>query len=113
VQHLVVLEIVQQRRRREVRIAGEKNSGALCKMRRVLFQTADQRVERHLGATRLVVKQPRAASPGQDQEHDDRAEQHRHIGPFDELHRRRDKEEAIDQNQRQNHRQRRPDGPTP
>ena len=54
VQHLVVLEIVQQRGRREVRIAGEEHRGARHDVRRLLLQAADQRIDRHLDAARLL-----------------------------------------------------------
>ena len=63
VQHLVVLEIVQQRGRREIRIAGEEHGGAGDDVRRLFLEALDQRLERHLDATGLVREQPRAAPP--------------------------------------------------
>ena len=49
VQHLVVLEVVQQRGRRELGIAGEEHRGAGHDVRRLLLQAVQQRLERHFG----------------------------------------------------------------
>ena len=110
VQHLVVLEVVQQRGRRELGIAGEEHRGARHDVRRLLLQAVQQRLERHLGLARLVGKDARAAPPGQDQQHHGDAEQQRHPGAFQQLEQVGGEEVAVDDDERHHQQRRLPAG---
>ena len=64
VQHLVMFEIMQQSGGRETGIAGQKYRGARHGMRRLLFQTAEQRLDRHFGAPRFIAQDSATTPPG-------------------------------------------------
>ena len=113
VQHLVVLEIVQQRGRREFGIAGEEHRGARHDMRRLLLQAVQQRFERHLGLARLVGEDAGAAPPGQDQHHHEDAEQQRHPGAFQQLEQVGREERGVDEHQRHHQQRGLPGRPSP
>ena len=85
VQHLVVLEVMQQRGRREIRIAGEEHRGAGHDVRRLLFQVADQRVDRHFDPARLLNKNAASTLPGDDQQNHEGTEQNRQPRTIEQL----------------------------
>ena len=73
VQHLVVLQAVEERRRRAGRIAGQEDRRARNVRRRLLFQIPDQVEKRHLQTTGLFEQDARAPPPGQHDDHQARS----------------------------------------
>ena len=57
VQNLVVLEIVQERGRHEIGIAGQEHRGALDDVRRPLLEALNQILQRHFGAAGLLERE--------------------------------------------------------
>ena len=113
VQHLVVLEIVQERGRRIFRVAGEKNRRPRHDVRRLLFQTLHQRLERHFRAPRLEGQQPRPAPPRGHDQHDREAEHDRNPRAFQDIDEGRGDKDRIDENERHHQRRRAPERPAP
>ena len=113
VQHLVVLEIVQQRGRREIRIAGEEHRRARHDVRRLLLQAADQRIDRHFDAARLLNQDAAAALPRDDQQHHQDAEQDRQPRALQELQQVRGQERRVDEDERHHQQRRLPPLPLP
>ena len=74
VDDLVVLQIVQERGRRAVRIAGQEDRGAGHAVRRLGVEPGDEIAQRDLDAPRLLREDRRAASPGQHHQHQRAAE---------------------------------------
>ena len=109
VQHLVVLEAVQQRRGRAFRIAGEKHRRPRNPLRRLSLQHAHQIVERRLEPAGFLEQEPRAAPPRVHHQHDDAAERQRHPAALDDLEHVGGKKSQIDEEERQ-HQRRRGDG---
>ena len=85
VQHLVVLEIVQQRGRCELGSLVRNTAVPLHDMRRPLLQTLDQDIERHLVTAGLAGQDGRAAAPRPYQYDHGDPEQQRHPRAFKEL----------------------------
>jgi hypothetical protein len=98
--HLVVLEIMQKRRRREVGIAGQEHGCARNDMRRLFLQASYQDFQRHLGAPRLLRQYSGAAPPSQDHQHHRCAEGERRPGAVKNLEQVGGEKDAIDENQR-------------
>ncbi len=113
VQHLVVLEIVQERGRRELRMAGQEHRRARHDMRRLLLEARKQRVERHLAALRLLREDVGAAAPGQDQQHHRGAEQDRRPGAFEQLEQVGREEHHVHDDERRDHGDDAPQRPMP
>ena len=108
VQHLVVLEVVQERRRRETGLAGEEHGGAGHDVRRLLFQVRDQAFERHFAAARLVGEERGAAPPGQNEEHHRGTEQQRCPRALQKLEQIGGEEGEVDDDERDDHERRLP-----
>jgi len=113
VKHLVVLEIMQQRRRHEIRIAGEKNRGALDDVRRTLFEALDQILQRHLDAPGLHDENRRPPAPGPDHDRHDKPEQQRHPRAFKQFQEIGTEESHVDDDERNDHRSRSGRAPIP
>src|SRR5689334_20796087 len=85
VKHLVVLEIVQQRRWNEVRVAGKEDRGALDDMGRTLLKALDQIWQRYFDAPGLRGQDRRTAAPGPYHDGHCKSEQQRHPCAFQQL----------------------------
>ena len=113
VQHLVVLEIVQQRRRREIRVGGEEHGGPRHDIGRPLLEVLDQRLERHLDAPRFLGEQPRAAPPRRHDDHQHQADEHRQPCALDQLERACQHERGVDEDKGRHQRDRPDELPAP
>ncbi len=96
VQHLVVLQVVQECGRRDLGVAREKDRGAAHVMRRALLQHGDELEERHVGLAGLVGQDRDAAHPGP-HHHDEDARQHEgHVAAVEHLEQVREQEQELD-----------------
>ena len=113
VKHLVVLEIVQQRRRHIAGVAGQKHRGTFDDMRRAFLEALDQIEQRHFGAPGLVDQDGGATAPRPDQACHQDSEQHRDPGALQQLQKVGGEERQIDHDQRQDQRSSRCGAPIP
>ena len=113
VQHLVVLEVVQERGRRKVGLAGEEHGRARHDVRQLLLEARQQCIERHFGAPRFLHQDIGAAPPGQDQQDHRGAEQQRCPGAFEQLEQVSGQERDVDHDQRSDDQHHAPERPTP
>ena len=113
VQHLVVLEVVQERGGRGLGIARQEHGRALDPVRRALLQHADELDERHVGLARLREQDRGALHPGPHQEDQGARHRHRHVAADEQLRHVGAEEGEIDDEEGQHHREREAEGPAP
>ena len=97
-----MLEVVQERSGREVRLAGKKHRGARHHVRRMFLQARQQSVERYFAAPRFLSENIGAPTPRQDEEHHRRAEQNRRPSAFGQFEQIGREEDDIHENERRN-----------
>ena len=112
-QHLVVLQAVQQRGGRAFRCCGEEHGRAGNAWRRLFLQRLDQRLDRHLEPPCLGGEDARAPAPGEHDGDEQAADQERHPAALRHLEQIGNQEGEVDQDERQHQRQRRPERPVP
>ena len=96
VQHLVVVEVVQQRVRRRVGRRGEEHRGARNALRRILEERLEERRERHRGALQALEHDLAPAPPGGEHHEHEEADHQREPAAVVDLGERGDEEREID-----------------
>ncbi len=104
VQHLVMLETVQERGRRAFRVAGEEYGSAGHSLRRFLFQYADKIVERGFEPAGFRKQEPAATAPSIHHQHHQSANRQRHPAALYNLQQVRHQEGQVYEQKRRHER---------
>lgn len=97
VQDVVVLEIVEQCRRRRVRIARQVDRGSRCMERRAALDLPDETIKRDSLRTTPLEQIPRAARPGPHRQPDQRAQHEGYVAALRDLQKVGGEECELDQ----------------